>query len=85
MSEKKIGGINAPLIAVGIILMVIGLLMLGLSFGDLLGLVYWGATFGSGGLFSTANGTIEFTLFAFVIFVVGLIITEKQIVENRKI
>lgn len=85
MSEKKIGGINAPLIVVGIILMIIGLLMLSLAFNEMLSLIYWGSVLGSGGLFSSANGMTEFTLFAFIIFVVGLIITEKQIIENQTI
>jgi len=84
MSEKKIGGINVVEMVVGIVLMIVGLLLLGLVFNILAGVIYFDSTLGSGGIFSSADGAFGFSLFAFILFVVGLIITEKVIIENRK-
>jgi hypothetical protein len=84
MSQRKVEGINAPLIVLGIILMLIGLVLLGLAFDTMASVIYWGMTLGSGGIFSSADGALEFSLFAFIMFLIGLVITEKQIVENQK-
>jgi hypothetical protein len=83
MSQRRVG-INVPLIVLGIFLMLIGLVLLGLAFDTMASIIYWGMTLGSGGIFSSVNGAFAFSLFAFIVFVVGLIITEKQIIEHQK-
>ncbi|MGD0995844.1 MAG: hypothetical protein ABR909_10025 [Candidatus Bathyarchaeia archaeon] len=67
---------NTQLTVVGIILMIIGALMFSSAFNYIVNPNYV-----NGIMFGSVNGIIDFALFGFMVFVVGLIITEKEIIE----